>query len=120
MRELADYVVGLGHREIGLLTMRLGRDRSQGLVDADGCAHRRLHVQRERISWRLGSDGRRRRRSEIPDRSRKLRAPADLGRRRRNALRGQPADHRADVYRGFLALSPWITCGHMASTCRGR
>ena len=26
MRELAKHVVGLGHREIGLLTMRLGRD----------------------------------------------------------------------------------------------
>ncbi len=27
MRELADHVLGLGHREIGLLTMRLDRDR---------------------------------------------------------------------------------------------
>ena len=27
MRELADYVIGLGHREIGLLTMRLGNER---------------------------------------------------------------------------------------------
>ena len=35
MRELADYVLGLGHREIGLLTMRLGQDRRQDLADAE-------------------------------------------------------------------------------------
>ena len=30
MRQLAEHVVGLGHREIGLLTMRLGRDWPHG------------------------------------------------------------------------------------------
>ncbi|MGF2952617.1 LacI family DNA-binding transcriptional regulator [Mycobacterium sp. THU-M116] len=49
MRELAGYVVGLGHREIGLLTMRLSRDRRQGLVDADRLRSPAFDVQRERI-----------------------------------------------------------------------
>src|ERR1700742_995707 len=35
MRKLADYVLSLGHREIGLLTMRLRRDHRQGLVDSE-------------------------------------------------------------------------------------
>lgn len=50
MREIADYVMGLGHREIGLLTMRLGRDRRQGLVDAQRLKSPTFDVQRERIS----------------------------------------------------------------------
>jgi DNA-binding LacI/PurR family transcriptional regulator len=49
MRELADYVLGLGHREIGVLTMRLGRDRRQGLVDAERLKSPTFDVQRERI-----------------------------------------------------------------------
>jgi DNA-binding LacI/PurR family transcriptional regulator len=49
MREIADYVLGLGHREIGLLTMRLGRDRRQGLVDAERLKSPTFDVQRERI-----------------------------------------------------------------------
>jgi DNA-binding LacI/PurR family transcriptional regulator len=49
MREIADYVLGLGHREIGLLTMRLGRDRRQGLVDGDRLQSPAFDVQRERI-----------------------------------------------------------------------
>ena len=50
MRQLADHVVGLGHREIGLLTMRLGRDRRLGLVDRDRLQSPKFHVQRERIN----------------------------------------------------------------------
>ncbi len=50
MRELADYVLGLGHREIGLLTMRLSRDGRQGLVDSDRLQSPQFHVQRERIN----------------------------------------------------------------------
>src|SRR5579875_1562467 len=50
MRELADYVVGLGHRDIGLLTMRLGRDRRLGLVDRDRLQSPKFHVQRDRIN----------------------------------------------------------------------
>ena len=49
MRELADYVLGLGHREIGLLTMRLGRDRRHDLVDAERLQSPTFDVQRERI-----------------------------------------------------------------------
>jgi DNA-binding LacI/PurR family transcriptional regulator len=49
MRELADYVLGFGHREIGLLTMRLGRDRRQDLVDAERLKSTTFDVQRERI-----------------------------------------------------------------------
>jgi len=49
MRELADYVLGMGHREIGLLTMRLGPDRRQDLVDADRLKSLTFDVQRERI-----------------------------------------------------------------------
>jgi DNA-binding LacI/PurR family transcriptional regulator len=50
MREIADYVLGLGHREIGLLTMRLGQDRRQGLVDAERLKSPTFDVQRERIA----------------------------------------------------------------------
>ena len=39
MRKIADYVLGLGHREIGLLTMRLLRDRLRSTT---------FHVQSER------------------------------------------------------------------------
>jgi DNA-binding LacI/PurR family transcriptional regulator len=49
MREMADYVLGLGHREIGLLTMRLLRDRHQGLVDRKRLHTSTFHVQGERI-----------------------------------------------------------------------
>src|SRR6185437_14938390 len=50
MRQIADYVLGLGHREIGLLTMRLGQDRRQGLVDAERLKSPTFDVQRERIA----------------------------------------------------------------------
>ena len=49
MRGLADYVLGLGHREIGLLTMRLGQARRQDLVDAAQLKSLTFDVQRERI-----------------------------------------------------------------------
>ena len=53
MRELADYVVGLGHREIGLLTMRLRRERTRGtaaVASPERLASPHFHVQRERIN----------------------------------------------------------------------
>ncbi len=52
MRELADYVIGLGHREIGLLTMKLGDQRTGGTVavaDPDRVRGTRFRVQGERI-----------------------------------------------------------------------
>jgi DNA-binding LacI/PurR family transcriptional regulator len=55
MRELAGYVVGLGHHEIGLLTMRLGSERrvgdqKPGLVTPDRLQNSDIHVQSERIA----------------------------------------------------------------------
>ncbi|MBY0386948.1 MAG: substrate-binding domain-containing protein [Mycobacterium pseudokansasii] len=49
MRKVADYVLGLGHRDIGLLTMRLGHDRRLGLVDAERLKSPAFDVQRERV-----------------------------------------------------------------------
>jgi DNA-binding LacI/PurR family transcriptional regulator len=54
MREMADYVLGLGHREIGLLTMRLGREPGKvdslvAVAEPDRLAHKLFHVQCERI-----------------------------------------------------------------------
>jgi DNA-binding LacI/PurR family transcriptional regulator len=55
MRELADYVMSLGHRDIGLLAMRLGRDRPHdspqpSVAGPDRLKTQHFHVQRERIS----------------------------------------------------------------------
>jgi DNA-binding LacI/PurR family transcriptional regulator len=53
MREIADYVLGLGHREIGLLTMRLGRERKAGaaaVASPERLRSPQFHVQRERIN----------------------------------------------------------------------
>lgn len=54
MREMADYVFELGHREVGLLTMRLGREPatptdSAALVVPERLNDNRFHVQCERI-----------------------------------------------------------------------
>lgn len=49
MRELAEYVIGLGHRAIGLLTMPLGSDRRLGLVAGPRLESPLFGVQRERI-----------------------------------------------------------------------
>jgi DNA-binding LacI/PurR family transcriptional regulator len=52
MRELADHVIGLGHVDIGLLTMRLDRDRFDGdavVASPERLRSRHFHVQRERI-----------------------------------------------------------------------
>jgi DNA-binding LacI/PurR family transcriptional regulator len=53
MRELAGYVIGLGHRNIGLLTMRLGRERiapSAAVATPERLRSPHFHVQRERIN----------------------------------------------------------------------
>lgn len=55
MRELADYVIGLGHREIGLLTMRLGErhvgdlSSAAAVVSPERLRSSYFHVQSERI-----------------------------------------------------------------------
>ena len=55
MRAMAEHVVGLGHREIGLLTMRLGRDwphsaAGPAVADPERVDSPHFHVQRERIN----------------------------------------------------------------------
>ena len=53
MRQIAEYVVGLGHREIALLTMRLGRQwpypGASAVVGQDRLASPHFHAQGERI-----------------------------------------------------------------------
>jgi DNA-binding LacI/PurR family transcriptional regulator len=54
MREITDYVIRLGHREIGLLTMRLGREWSHGaslsaVADPERVLTPHFHVQSERV-----------------------------------------------------------------------
>jgi DNA-binding LacI/PurR family transcriptional regulator len=54
MRQLAEHVVGLGHREIGLLTMRLGREWPHEstrpmVADPGRLSSPHFHVQRERV-----------------------------------------------------------------------
>lgn len=55
MAELARHIVDLGHREIGVLAMRLGRDRPPGdgapaVASPDRLQTPHFHVQRERIN----------------------------------------------------------------------
>lgn len=55
MRGVAEYVLSLGHREIGLLTMRLGLERPDdsrrpAVVDPERLRTPHFHVQRERIA----------------------------------------------------------------------
>ncbi|WP_193046596.1 LacI family DNA-binding transcriptional regulator [Mycolicibacterium baixiangningiae] len=55
MRGITEYVLGLGHRDIGLLTMRLGLERPEDNPRPTVAAPERLrtphfHVQRERIA----------------------------------------------------------------------
>lgn len=49
MRELADYLIDLGHENIGVLCMRLGRDRVDGVATEERLKSPHFHVQRERI-----------------------------------------------------------------------
>jgi DNA-binding LacI/PurR family transcriptional regulator len=54
MRSVAEYVIGLGHVDIGLLTMRLGRDwphdgTKPAVADRQRIQTPHFHVQRERI-----------------------------------------------------------------------
>ncbi|MGL4306983.1 MAG: LacI family DNA-binding transcriptional regulator [Mycobacteriaceae bacterium] len=49
MRELAEYVIGLGHKKIGIITMRLGHDCNEVFVSSERLLSSPFHVQRERI-----------------------------------------------------------------------
>jgi DNA-binding LacI/PurR family transcriptional regulator len=50
MRSLGVHLVGLGHRRIGVVCMRLGRDRRDGFVDGKRQRATRFPVQRARLT----------------------------------------------------------------------
>jgi DNA-binding LacI/PurR family transcriptional regulator len=47
--QLAEHLVSLGHRKVGVLCMRLGRDRNDGFVAVDRQRSAHFHVQRTRL-----------------------------------------------------------------------
>lgn len=49
MRELATHLIGLGHREFGIVCMRLGHRHHDGVADLAVLDTPGFHVQRERI-----------------------------------------------------------------------
>ncbi len=49
-RGIADYLVGLGHRRVGVICMRLGRARRDGPVELSRQLSAHYHVQRNRLS----------------------------------------------------------------------
>ncbi|HEV7453321.1 MAG TPA: LacI family DNA-binding transcriptional regulator [Pseudonocardiaceae bacterium] len=50
MGSLGAHLIGLGHHRIGVVCMRLGRDRHDGLVDVRSQRAARFHVQRARLA----------------------------------------------------------------------
>ncbi|WP_306991720.1 LacI family DNA-binding transcriptional regulator [Amycolatopsis thermophila] len=46
---LAEHIIGLGHRQIGVLCMRLARDRNDGFAYLDRQQSAHFHVQRARL-----------------------------------------------------------------------
>lgn len=48
--QLANHLIKLGHRRIGVLCMRLGRDRNDGFVSISRQREAHFHVQRARLS----------------------------------------------------------------------
>jgi DNA-binding LacI/PurR family transcriptional regulator len=55
MTELAEYVLSLGHRRIGVICMRLGRDRNDGFVSEARQQTAHYHVQRARLEGLRGA-----------------------------------------------------------------
>ncbi|HEY7815277.1 MAG TPA: LacI family DNA-binding transcriptional regulator [Nakamurella sp.] len=49
IRRVAEHLLGLGHRRIGVICMRLGRARMDGPVPVDRQRGARYHVQRNRL-----------------------------------------------------------------------
>lgn len=49
MAGVADHLIALGHRRVGVICMRLGRQRRDGPVDLGRQAAARYHVQRNRL-----------------------------------------------------------------------
>lgn len=50
MRQVAEHLIGLGHRRVGVACMRLGRLRMDGPVDLARQSAAHYHVQRHRLS----------------------------------------------------------------------
>jgi DNA-binding LacI/PurR family transcriptional regulator len=50
MREMADHLVALGHRRVGVICMRLGRAHRDGPVDLQRQDAAHYHVQRHRLA----------------------------------------------------------------------
>ncbi|MGH3434959.1 MAG: LacI family DNA-binding transcriptional regulator [Sciscionella sp.] len=50
MRGLAQHLIELGHRRVGVLCMRLGRDRNDGFVSLHRQRGAHFHVQRARLA----------------------------------------------------------------------
>jgi DNA-binding LacI/PurR family transcriptional regulator len=50
MASLGMHLIGLGHRRIGVVCMRLGRDRHDGFVNAARQREAHFHVQRARLA----------------------------------------------------------------------
>lgn len=48
--QVAEYLLGLGHRRFGVLAMRLGRERADGVAREERLRSPHFHVQRERIA----------------------------------------------------------------------
>ncbi|NIH86804.1 DNA-binding LacI/PurR family transcriptional regulator [Amycolatopsis granulosa] len=46
---LAEHIIGLGHRQVGVLCMRLARDRNDGFAYLDRQRSAHFHVQRARL-----------------------------------------------------------------------
>ncbi|SDD83457.1 DNA-binding transcriptional regulator, LacI/PurR family [Actinokineospora iranica] len=54
---LADRLIALGHRRIGVICMRLARDRNDGFVSVDRQHSAHFHVQRSRLAGLQGAFG---------------------------------------------------------------
>lgn len=50
MRNMADHLISLGHKRIGVICMRLGRDQHNGVVDERRQESAGYHVQRNRLA----------------------------------------------------------------------
>lgn len=50
MADLGRHLIGLGHCRVGVICMRLGRDRNDGFVDAARQKSAHFHVQQARLS----------------------------------------------------------------------
>ncbi|NLG55549.1 MAG: LacI family DNA-binding transcriptional regulator [Rhodococcus sp.] len=48
--KVTEYLLGLGHKHFGVLAMRLGRERADGVAAEDRLRSPHFHVQRERIA----------------------------------------------------------------------